>query len=405
MFIPKWLNRNIMALGVVSLLADLCSEMATAILPTFLLSIGGSAATLGLIEGLSEASISFIKIFSGWYSDKLGKRKPFSVIGYSLTSMGVAVFVVATQWYHVLVGRLVGRFGKGIREPSRDALLVESTPPQFYGRMFGFHRAMDTVGAILGPLLALVFINLVALRCIFLIALIPGILAVITVIVFVEESPHLHSLQMPIISSIQTLPTQFKQFLIAVLIFGLGNFTHSLLIMRITQLLTPTQGLVAAGTLAIIFYTLHNVIYAACAYPIGYLADHVSKKTVLISGYGLTALTSLGFMLNTTNMIFIAALFLLAGVSMAATDATERSIAADLLPADKRGTGYGTLAIATSIGSLTSNITVGYVWTYVSPQAGFGYSALLCLLGTLLLIIIKLPTNVTPQKNMHNILT
>lgn len=168
-----WLTRNIAALGIVSFFSDISSEMATAILPIFLVSIGGTAATLGIIEGVSDASISLMKIWAGWYSDAIGKRKPFATVGYILTAIGVGLFSVTFNWYQVLAARLVSWLGKGVREPARDALMVESTQPQYYGRMFGFHRMMDTLGAIIGPLMAFMLIKFMPLRSIFLIALIP----------------------------------------------------------------------------------------------------------------------------------------------------------------------------------------------------------------------------------------
>lgn len=386
----KWLNKNIASLGIVSLLNDFGNEMARNLVPAFLLSIGGSPTMLGIIEGFSDASVSIMKIFAGWYSDTLGKRKPFTLIGYALGALGVSLFPCASKWYHLLYAQTLGRLGKGIREPARDALIVESTQPQFYGRIFGFHRAMDTIGAICGPLTAFFLMHIMDLHTIFIIALIPCIFSVATILFFVQEPPALHKLERPVLSSITSLPQSFKKFLGATLVFSLGNFATPMLILRATQLLEPTQGTITAGSVALLLYTMHNIAYAACSYPIGKLADRIGKKYILACGYALTGITSLFFIIPTTHIALLCLFFVCAGIGVAITDAVQRSVAADLLPADMRGTGYGTLAVVTGTGNLVSNITVGYLWTNASVIIGFGYSALLCIAGAgSFLILVK----------------
>ena len=378
----KWLNRNIFAMGLTSFFSDFGHEMATAILPAFLVSVGGSAALLGLIEGIADASISGMKLLSGWYSDYIGKRKPFAMIGYFLTAIGVGSLSLALSWPHVLISRVVAWLGRGTREPPRDALLVDSTKPQFYGRVFGFHRAMDTLGAIAGPAIAIILIKSLALRSIFLIALIPSALAFLTVVLLVREvrssgqevKPHLFA-------SIRGLPRDFRLFLVAVGTFGLGNFADSLLILRATEMLSPAKGAIAAASLAVLLYTIHNVLYAAASFPIGVVADRFGKKTILAFGYLLTGISVVGFIFNTGNLAYLGLFFILAGVAIAITDALERTVAADLLPEDLRGTGYGTLATVNGVGDFVSSSLVGFLWSAVSPLAGFGYSALLTISG------------------------
>jgi len=378
----KWLNRNIFAMGLTSFFSDFGHEMATAILPAFLVSVGGSATLLGLIEGIADASISGMKLLSGWYSDYIGKRKPFAMIGYFLTAIGVGSLSLALSWPHVLISRVVAWLGRGTREPPRDALLVDSTKPQFYGRVFGFHRAMDTLGAIAGPAIAIILIKSLALRSIFLIALIPSALSFLTVVLLVREVRSSRQEAKPrLFASIKGLPRDFRLFLVAVGTFGLGNFADSLLILRATEMLSPVKGAIAAVSLAVLLYTIHNVLYAAASFPIGVVADRFGKKTILAFGYLLTGISVIGFIFNTGNLAYLGLFFVLAGVAIAITDALERTVAADLLPENLRGTGYGTLATVNGVGDFVSSSLVGFLWSAVSPLAGFGYSAVLTISG------------------------
>jgi MFS family permease len=390
----KWLNRNILALGLTSFFSDFGHEMATSILPAFLVSIGGSPALLGLIEGVSDASTSLMKLVSGWYSDHIGKRKPFASVGYFLTAVGVGAFSLAFSWPQVLLSRVIAWMGRGTREPARDALLADSTNSRYYGRVFGFHRMMDTLGAIIGPALALVFIKLMPLRPIFLIALIPSILAFVTIVLLVREKAGDKQESLHLFASIKNLPPNFRSFLIAVGIFGLGNFADTMLILRATELMTPTKGAAVATGLAILLYTFHNISYAAFSFPGGILADKIGKRTLLAIGYFVTGVVSLGFILNVASLSYLVPLFLLAGVAIAITDALERAVAADLLPENLRGTGYGTLATVNGIGDFASSAIVGLLWTSVSPLAGFGYGAVMTIIGASTLIAISRRQNI-----------
>jgi len=371
-------------MGWAAFFSDFSHEMATAILPAFLASIGGSAALLGLIEGLADASTSLMKIGSGWYSDYLGRRKPLAVLGYFLTTLGIGTFALAFSWPHVLLSRVVSWIGRGTRGPPRDALLVDSAEPKYFGRVIGFNRGMDTLGAIIGPALALVLIRVMAIRSLFIIAIIPGILALLAFTVFVKEKRG-RTKHTSLVLSIKNLPGTFRFFLIAVGIFGLGNFADSMLILRATELLSPANGAVVAASLAILLYTIHNVFYAALSFPIGVIADRFGKKSLLVFGYLLTGVTSVGFILNTGNIWYLGLLFVLAGLAIAITDSMEKTVAADLLPESLRGTGYGALATINGLGDFASSAVVGFLWTAVSPLAGFGYGAALCILGAILL--------------------
>ncbi|HSW74102.1 MAG TPA: MFS transporter [Candidatus Limnocylindria bacterium] len=384
----SWLNKNIIALGFVSLFSDMSSEIITVLLPTFLLSLGGSAAVLGIIEGLADASVSFTKIGAGWYSDYLGKRKPFAFVGYLLAAGGIACFMGAFHWYQVLIGRLITRFGKGVRDPARDAWLTESTTPPFYGRVFGFHRAMDTVGAIIGPLLAFFLIKIFTLRMVFFIALVPMIITLCIIGFFTHDSQRIITKERPrLTTNIRTLPPQFKLFLLTSGVFSLGKITPTLLLLRSTELLSSGQSMLTATSSTIGIYVLYNVCYALFSLPMGYLADTFGTVTILFFGYVCMACALFGFMIPSGSIISIGLLFIVAGIAIAAIDAIERSMAAELLPASQLGTGYGTLSALQGIGALSSSAMVGILWSAFSPQIGFLSSGFFCLLGAFFLYL------------------
>lgn len=385
----SWLNRNIIALSFASLFADLSHEMATAVLPAFLLSIGGSAAILGFIEGIADASVSFIKIYSGWYSDKLGKRKSFTALGYFFAMIGIGAYAFATSWYQILCGRLIARVGKGVRDPARDALIVESSKKGYYGRAFGFQRALDTIGAIVGPLFAyILLIHYFSLPTILFWAFIPSIIPVLIIIAFVKNAPIIPQKHF-LLESFKELPRSFKQLLIAVGVFNLGKFAISLMILRATQLLSITQGSFSGTKWGILLYVWLSIFYASFSYPVGFFADKLGKKSFLMCGFFLTGIVALGFAYNTNNLIYFGLLFALSGISYAITDGLLKSFAADFLPPHLHGTGYGSLAMIEGVGNFFSSTLVGFLWTNSSPLVGFSYASICCFMGMILLIRVK----------------
>lgn len=392
--VGRWLTRNVFAIGMLSLFSDMGHEMLTAVLPLFLVQFGGAAA-LGTIEGVSDASSSLVKLWMSHYSDRSGKRKPIMIVGYIVTAM-MGLFAFATAWWQILLLRVVAWIGRGARGPVRDALLAESVPAEASGRAFGFEGAMDTLGAIIGPAIALSLIGVLSYRHIFLISFIPGAITVFLVVFVLKDivRPPNHSLRL--LTSLRSLPSSFWRYAGTVGVFGLGNFAHTLLILRAVTLLTPHYGTVNAGKLALGLYIFHNVLYAAASYPAGALGDRANKRVLLAVGYALFGVMCLGFLVVGPQLWALALLFALAGIYIAIVDAMERSLAADLLP-DKalRGTGYGALATVNSFGDLVSSVTVGLLWAHVSYAAGFWYGAILTLLGAALLFMLRLPS---PQR-------
>ena len=359
----RWLTRNVFAIGLLSLFSDAGHELTTALLPLFLATFSGSAAALGAIEGLSDAASSVLKLWMSFYSDRIGKRKPILAIGYLVTAMMGLVGMATAVWQIALI-RVVAWMGRGARGPVRDALLSESVPPQAHGRAFGFESALDTVGAI----------------------------TVLIVLFILKDIPRKPQPGIRMLGTLQELPRSFWHYVIAVGIFGLGNFAHTLLILRAVSVLSPDYGSVQAGRIAIALYIFHNAVYAAASYPIGALGDRGSKKTLLAIGYALFALMCLGFLVVGASLPGLIALFALAGTYIAVVDSMERALAADLLPLERRATGYGALATVNSFGNLCSSLIVGLLWTHVSAAAGFWYAAVLTLTGAIALWL-------TPQQS------
>jgi MFS family permease len=390
-----WLNRNVAGMTITSFCADVGYEMVGAVLPGFLSSIGVPAVALGWIEGAADALSSFIKLGAGWFSDRVGRRKPIVALGYLLSGTALSVFASAASWPLVLTGRLVAWFGKGIRGPLRDAMLAESTPPEARGRVFGMHRAGDTAGAVLGPLLGVWLLSVLPrpnpsapFRAIFLVSLIPGLIAFASMVFLVAERRGPGTRQRKLWTSVRALPRPYLRFLVGVGIFGAGDFAPTLLVLAAAQLLAPTRGVVRAGEIAALLYMLRNLVYAAISYPVGALADRTSKTRLLAGGYALGALTAAAaaalFAWHVTGIGTIAAVFVLAGAYIGVEDALEGAIPAGLVPAGERGTAYGLMGAVNGAGDLVASALVGTLWSAVSPVLAFACAGALMLAGAVL---------------------
>jgi MFS family permease len=385
----RWLSRTVFGIALTSLFSDLSHETATSVLPMFLATIGSAPAALGIIEGVSDAISSFAKLGSGWYSDRLHSRKPIAVAGYALTALATGSFAFAVNWFYILAGRTGAWFGRGIRGPIRDAIMTDAIPPEARGKAFGFDRMMDTLGAVLGPITALWLITFVQYRTIFLLTLIPGGLAALSFAFLVKERPRLIPANTRSFTlSVKELPGDYKMFLLAVGIFGMGDFSHTLLILRASQILTA-DNVPNAGALAVSLYVVHNIIYAAMSYPAGALGDRFGKRKVLILGYALSVVMCIGFLLPMTQYWYLFLLFGIAGIYIAIEDSLERAVAADFVPPHLRGTGFGMLATVNGLGDFISSIAVGLLWSSVSPNSGFLFAGILGLAGTILLMRLR----------------
>lgn len=394
----RWLTRNVFAIGMLSLFSDMGHEMLTAVLPLFLAQFGGAVA-LGTIEGVSDAASSLVKLWMSHYSDRIGRRKPIMIVGYSLTAL-LGVFAFVTAWWQILVIRAIGWTGRGARGPVRDALLAESVPAQVRARAFGFERAMDTTGAIIGPAIALSLIGVLSYRHIFLLGFIPGMVTVFIVLFAIKDIVRQPDYSLRLLPSLRSLPRPFWRYTMAVGVFGLGNFAPTLLVLRAVTLLSPSLGKAHAGQIAIGLYIFQNVLYAGASYPAGVLADRSSKRWLLAVGYALFGAMCFGFLFVGPQLWELIALFTLAGVYIGIVDTVEKAYAADLLPDETlRGTGFGALATVNSFGDLISSVAVGLLWAHVSYASGFLYGAVLTLLGAFMLFM--LPSRRFDQAPSH----
>ena len=380
----RWLTRNVFAIGMLSLFSDMGHELATAILPLFLATFGGGAVALGVIEGFSDAASSILKLWMAFHSDRVGRRKPIIVIGYFMTAI-IGLFGFVSAWWQLLVIRVAGWIGRGARGPVRDALLSESVPPEAHGRAFGFQAAMDTIGAIVGPAVALSLVGVMALRHIFFLSFIPGAITIFIAVFILKDVHRAPQPALRLGASLRALPSRFWRYVAAVGVFGLGNFAHTLLVLHVVTELTPLRGAATAGRIGVALYVFHNVIYAAASYPVGSLGDRVDKRRLLSVGYALFAVMCVGFWIVPANVPVFILLFGIAGVYIAIVDSIERALAAEILPSAQRGTGYGALGMINSFGDLLSSVVVGLLWARVSQHAGFVYAAVLTLAGAIAL--------------------
>jgi MFS family permease len=381
----RWLNSTVVGIGLASLFSDVGHEMATTALPALLATLGAGSALLGLIEGVADGASSFAKLLSGLYSDRLRRRKPLAVVGYFVTASGMASFALATQWWHVLLGRVGGWMGRGARTPVRNVLLTEATTPETYGRAFGLERAMDSAGAIIGPLLALSLVAAFGLRTMFLLTLIPGILAALVIWTLVKEVPHEPQPHVRLRGSINALPRQFKEYLIGVGLAGIGDFSNTLLILWATQAWTPRLGLSQAAHLAMLFYVGYNVVYTASCYVSGMLADRFPKHWVLAIGYSFAVVPAIALLMPGDSLVKFGVVFGVSGLYMGVWETVENSTAASLLPADVRGVGFGVLATINGIGDFISSLLVGVLWA-ISPALSMGLVIVASLVGAAVIL-------------------
>jgi MFS family permease len=387
-----WLNRTVLGVGLTSLFSDWSHETATAVLPAFLAAIGAGPLWLGVIEGVADGLSSFAKLAAGHCTDQLKRRKPLAVFGYAFTAIATASFGIATHAVHVLLGRSAAWLGRGVRSPAKKALLAADVPADAYGRAFGLERLMDTLGAILGPLTALWILQATghSYRTVFLWTLLPGLIAVACFWLLVRERSVEVKEPKSFLLGLRALPAEFRRFLLAVGIFGAGDFSHTLLILYATKMLAAEYGMARAASMAVVLYTLHNVFYAASAYLSGWLSDHVPhRKIVLAAGYGLAVVTALLLCTATHSLWLLAGLFVLAGLYIGTEEALEDSVAAEMMPREQHGMAFGTMAAVNAVGDFLSSLLVGALWSAFGVGAAFGASAVLFAAGAILILRLK----------------
>jgi MFS family permease len=378
------LPRTVVMLGVVSLLTDASSEMIYPLLPVFLATtLGAGAAFIGLIEGVAESTASMVKLASGWWSDRLGRRKGVVVAGYTLSACARPLVALAGAGWHVLAIRFADRVGKGVRSAPRDALLAESAPASSWGRAFGFHRAMDHTGAIVGPLIATTLLawGLTDLRVLFALAAIPGVLAVVVLVSAVPEHAPADRAAAPRVRlTLAPFSPRFKAVLAAVTLFTLGNSSDAFLLLK-----AHAVG-IGPAWIPVLWILLH-LTKAVSSTPAGALSDRIGRPRLIVAGWLVYAGAYVGFGLADAAWE-IWALFAVYGLFFGLTEGVEKAYVADLAPAEHRGTAYGLYHAAVGLAALPASLLMGLVWEHVSPAAAFGLGAGLALLASALLVAI-----------------
>ncbi len=368
---------NVRAVSVVSLVNDLASELAYPVVPLFLtITLGAPVAVLGLIEGIAEGAAVALGAASGWISDRAGGRRvPWISAGYTVTAVSRAAVAAATQWGLVLVGRLADRTGKAVRTAPRDALIRDSSDPALIGASFGFHRALDTVGASIGPLVAVALLaEGVSLRNVLWISVLPGLLAVLLVRRVHEAAARLDG-----IDPAPRLRRGYWPVVAAAVVFSLGNSSNAFLLLRAADL-----GL--SATLVILAYALYNTVYALLAWPLGSLSDRVPRAAVLGGGIAVYALVYAGFAVASGSWA-VWPLFALYGLYVAATDGVLKAWVADHVEGPMAGTAYGIYAGLVGAALLAASVVGGILWTTVSPEATFWAGAALALASLPLVVV------------------
>jgi MFS family permease len=385
----KSVSKNVIFLGFVSLFNDIASEMIYPIVPIFLKSVlGAPASVIGLIEGIAESTASLLKVISGWFSDKFKRRKVFIIFGYGLSSISKVLMGLAGSWPFVLFARFIDRFGKGTRTSARDALILESTEPENRGRAFGLHRSMDSLGAVIGPLLALVLIYFFQDKysTIFFIAFIPSFLGVL-LIFFVKEKAKFQTadIKQAVTPAFKfrwsDLDSRFKSFLFVSIVFAIGNSSDAFLILR-------SQNLGLSIFLTVAAYVLYNMTYSIFSYPAGIISDKIGPKKVLAAGFWIFALVYLLFgLVNQSFYVWI--LFPLYGIYIALTDGVSKAYIAKSFPAEKSATAFGAYQTAVGLCTFLASFVAGLLWNFVSPKAPFIFGGIMAGIAAIIFMISK----------------
>ncbi|MBE0416035.1 MAG: MFS transporter [Dehalococcoidia bacterium] len=389
-------SRNVFFLGWVSFLTDVSSEMIFNMFPLFLLKLGVGPAFIGLIEGLGDSAATILKIVSGWASDKLGQRKGLTTLGYALSTIAKPFLLLinaANAYGAALAIRLIERSGKGIRTAPRDALIADSTSPETMGRGFGFHRALDTFGAVVGIAIAAAIVYFIlgselaltegTFRWLVIIGVIPAVLSVLLLIFFVHEArvSRPKSEGIGAAAAGRGFDRRFKIFLAIMVLFTLGNPATAFPIMRADDIgLSPFN--------ILLLLILFNLVYASISYRSGILSDRIGRKRIIIFGWGIYALTYLGFALASASWHVIL-LFALYGLYYGAAEGVARAFVADMVPVERRGTAYGFYHGAVGLSLLLASVIAGVLWQTISPAATFFFGAAMAgaaMLGFALLI-------------------
>jgi MFS family permease len=377
---------NVIVTGIASLLTDVSTEMTYPLIPLYISALGAPPAVIGLIEGFAESTASVLRVFSGWFSDRLRRRKPVAIAGYASSTVGKLLLYISTGWGLVFAGRMVDRFGKGIRTAPRDALIADSTAKGGRGTAFGLHRALDTLGAAVGVLAAIWLVSRMGhslvphdYQRLFLVSLIPAALGVMALLFARERRKQAEARKLPRLS-LKLLPTRLRWFLFVVFLFSLGNSSNQFLILRAKNLGMSVLAALAA-------YLLYNVVYSILSYPAGRLSDRIGRKRLLVAGYAFYGIVYIGFALaRGPEAVWI--LFAIYGAFSALNEGLEKALVADVSPPEHRGTFVGLHSTLTGVGLLPASLLAGGLWSLFGAPAPFWFGGALGLLAAVGLAIV-----------------
>jgi len=378
------ISKNVFVLGLVSFFNDVASEMIYPLVPIFLTSVlGAPLAIVGLIEGIAESTASVLKVVSGWLSDRWQKRKPFVVAGYSFSAISKILLSLAFSWPIVLIARFIDRFGKGTRTSARDALLAKSSENSVRGKAFGFHRALDTLGAVVGPLLALLAIHFLdnRFRLIFLLAFIPAFIGILLLLFFVQEKQKEKNFFPNFHFNWAEIHPSFKIFLFISSIFALGNSSDAFLILR-------AQNLGLSASLVVLVYVLFNFTYAIFSTPAGIISDRIGPKKVLLTGFLLFSAVYLSFGLVHSSL-FLWLLFPIYGIYMALTEGVGKAYISNLVPQEKTATAFGIYQTTIGLCIFLASLGAGLLWTYIGVSAPFIFGSIMAAISAFLFVVLE----------------
>ena len=379
------ISANVLVLGIVSFLTDMSSEMIYPIMPYFLVAIGSSALLIGLIEGAAETTASLLKVFSGWYSDRYRKRKPFILSGYSLSALAKPLFYLAISPWHVLGVRITERVGKGVRSAPRDALIADSTEEGMRGKAFGLHKALDSAGAVVGPLLVLPVLLAAATvtedtyRLVFLLSTIPALAAVVVIVLFVKdiEAKGAGARIGHFFKEVRALDKSFWRLMAIVVTFYIGEINVAFLILKASE-----AGIESATT--IILYVTFNIVFFLIAMPAGSLSDRLGRRPIIAASFTLLAITCMVMAVADTLYLLLLG-FVIYGASKGTSEGVLKAYVTDFVPLHARGTALGAFHTGVGLVMLPGSVIAGLLWVSVGPWATFVYGVVMSLAALTLL--------------------
>lgn len=382
----RWLTRGVLGIILATFFSDVGHEMVTAVLPLYLVTVGLGPAALGMMEGAADLVYSLSKLGGGVLGHHVSRKRPFVAAGYGLTAVATAAIGLVTSVIAVSALRMVAWVGRGFRSPLRDFLLADEVPATHFGRAYGVERSADMLGAVAGPLLALLLIGVgVSLQSLVLLSIVPALLPVFFILAFTRDRQHkIDKASGPRPS--HRLPRRFWLLLVGVLLFGMGDFSRTFLIFLAAaafgagdaSALSMTGVTMTAGILA---YLIHNVVSGVAALPAGRLSDRWPKRTILCIGYVLGAATNALLAFGSGTAAVVAAAVVFSGVYIAIEETVEKAAVAELLPREQRSLGFGVLACANAVGDMISSLYVGVLLEAGKPALGFGIAAVFSLVG------------------------